>query len=84
MPPWSSLVLSSTQLWHWSLVRLCEQNDMLLLSNNFHPGSIFYDLPNTTDALYSRGALLFFGILLAAFASALEVSLQGVINRIND
>ncbi|KAM0233020.1 hypothetical protein ACHAPO_007486 [Fusarium lateritium] len=36
-------------------------------------GSIFYDLPNTTDALYSRGALLFFGILLAAFASALEI-----------
>ncbi|KPA39399.1 hypothetical protein FLAG1_07752 [Fusarium langsethiae] len=36
-------------------------------------GSIFYNLPNTTDALYSRGALLFFGILLAAFASALEI-----------
>ena len=36
-------------------------------------GSIFYNLPNTTDSLYSRGALLFFGILLAAFASALEV-----------
>ncbi|RFN52729.1 p-loop containing nucleoside triphosphate hydrolase [Fusarium flagelliforme] len=35
-------------------------------------GSIFYNLPNTTDSLYSRGALLFFGILLAAFASALE------------
>ena len=36
-------------------------------------GSIFYNLPNTTDSLYSRGALLFFGILLAAFASALDV-----------
>lgn len=35
-------------------------------------GSIFYDLPNTTSALYSRGALLFFAILLASFASAIE------------
>ena len=37
-------------------------------------GSVFYNLPNDTGALYSRGALLFFAILLAAFASALEVS----------
>ncbi|KEF51094.1 ATPase [Exophiala aquamarina CBS 119918] len=36
-------------------------------------GSIFYDLPNNTDSLYSRGALLFFAILLASFASALEI-----------
>jgi ATP-binding cassette subfamily G (WHITE) protein 2 (PDR) len=36
-------------------------------------GSVFYNLPNTTGALYGRGALLFFGIQLAAFASALEV-----------
>ncbi|KAL8782450.1 MAG: hypothetical protein Q9213_005380 [Squamulea squamosa] len=36
-------------------------------------GSVFYNLPNNTGSLYSRGALLFFGILLAAFASALEV-----------
>lgn len=35
--------------------------------------SVFYNLPNETGALYSRGALLFFAILLAAFASALEV-----------
>jgi hypothetical protein len=38
-------------------------------------GSVFYNLPNDTGALYSRGALLFFAIQLAAFASALEVSL---------
>lgn len=38
-------------------------------------GSIFYNLPNDTSSLYSRGALLFFAILLAAFASALEVRL---------
>ena len=36
-------------------------------------GSIFYNLANDTGSLYSRGALLFFAILLAAFASALEV-----------
>jgi hypothetical protein len=36
-------------------------------------GSIFYNLPNDTGSLYSRGALLFFAILLASFASALEV-----------
>ena len=38
-------------------------------------GSIFYNLHNDTDALYSRGALLFFATLLASFASALEVRL---------
>lgn len=38
-------------------------------------GSVFYNLPNTTGALYSRGALLFFAILLAAFSSVLEVGL---------
>lgn len=38
-------------------------------------GSVFYDLPNDTSSLYSRGALIFFAILLAAFASALEVRL---------
>ncbi|XTI88346.1 ABC transporter-like protein [Cenococcum geophilum] len=36
-------------------------------------GSVFYNLPNETSALYSRGALLFFAVLLAAFASALEI-----------
>ena len=36
-------------------------------------GSVFYNLPNDTGSLYSRGALIFFAILLAAFASALEV-----------
>ena len=36
-------------------------------------GSVFYNLPNNTGSLYSRGALIFFSIQLAAFASALEV-----------
>jgi len=38
-------------------------------------GSVFYNLENNTDALYSKGALLFFSILMAAFASSLEVSI---------
>jgi hypothetical protein len=38
-------------------------------------GSVFYNLPDNTGALYSRGALLFFAILLAALASAMEVRL---------
>jgi ATP-binding cassette subfamily G (WHITE) protein 2 (PDR) len=36
-------------------------------------GSVFYNLPDNTNALYSRGALLFFAILMAAFASSLEI-----------
>ncbi|KAK9429132.1 ABC-2 type transporter-domain-containing protein [Lipomyces doorenjongii] len=35
--------------------------------------SVFYNLPQTTGSFYSRGALLFFAILLNAFASALEI-----------
>jgi len=37
-------------------------------------GSVFYNLDETTDSFYSRGVLLFFAILLNAFASAMEVS----------
>ncbi|KAI9054497.1 hypothetical protein LZ554_001655 [Drepanopeziza brunnea f. sp. 'monogermtubi'] len=36
-------------------------------------GSVFYNLENNTAALYSKGALLFFAILMAAFQSALEI-----------
>ena len=39
-------------------------------------GSVFYNLKNETAALYSKGALLFFAILMAAFQSALEVSIN--------
>ena len=57
------------------------RNDMtILLSGIFGNtvialiiGSVFYDLDNSTESLYSRGALLFFGILMAAFSSSLEV-----------
>jgi ATP-binding cassette, subfamily G (WHITE), member 2, PDR len=37
--------------------------------------SVFFNLQNDTAALYSKGALLFFSILMAAFQSMLEVSL---------
>ncbi|GAA5895664.1 hypothetical protein JCM6882_000364 [Rhodosporidiobolus microsporus] len=35
--------------------------------------SVFYNLPQTSSSFYSRGALLFFSILLNAFGSALEI-----------
>ena len=36
-------------------------------------GSVFYNLQHDTSSFYSRGALLFFAVLLNAFSSALEV-----------
>ncbi|KAL8695772.1 MAG: hypothetical protein Q9224_003171 [Gallowayella concinna] len=36
-------------------------------------GSVFYNLPADTQSFYSRGALLFFAILLNAFSSYLEI-----------
>lgn len=36
-------------------------------------GSCFYNMPSNTGSFYSRGALLFFAILLNAFSSFLEI-----------
>ncbi|KAI5778459.1 ABC-2 type transporter-domain-containing protein [Geopyxis carbonaria] len=36
-------------------------------------GSVFYDLPADSSSFFSRGALLFFAVLMNAFASALEI-----------
>ena len=36
-------------------------------------GSVFYNLDNTTNSFFSRGALIFFAILMNAFGSALEI-----------
>ncbi|ODN86312.1 ATP-binding cassette, subfamily G (WHITE), member 2, PDR [Cryptococcus wingfieldii CBS 7118] len=36
-------------------------------------GSVFYNLEDNTSSFYSRGALLFFAILMSAFSSALEI-----------
>ena len=36
-------------------------------------GSVFYNMPSTTDSFRSRGATLFFAVLLNAFGAALEI-----------
>ena len=36
-------------------------------------GSVFYQMPEDVTSFYSRGALLFFAVLLNAFSSALEI-----------
>ncbi|KAF9887930.1 hypothetical protein FE257_009452 [Aspergillus nanangensis] len=36
-------------------------------------GSVFFNLPKTTESFYARSALLFFAVLLNAFSSALEI-----------
>lgn len=36
-------------------------------------GSVFYNLTNSTQSFYERGALIFFAILMNAFGSALEI-----------
>lgn len=36
-------------------------------------GSIFFNLANDTNSFYGRGGLIFFALLLSAFASVLEV-----------
>lgn len=38
--------------------------------------SIFYNLPADTSSFYSRGALLFYAILMNAFSSVLEVCIM--------
>jgi hypothetical protein len=44
-------------------------------------GSVFFNLPQTTNSFYSRSAMLFFAVLLNAFGSALEVCvLSSVLN----
>lgn len=35
--------------------------------------SVFYNLKDSTSSFFSRGALLFYAVLINAFASALEV-----------
>ena len=46
-------------------------------------GSVFYNLPRDTSSFYYRGALLFFAILLNAFASFLEVWVYHVFYAMN-
>lgn len=51
-----------------TLTQLFGNNAMALII-----GSIFYNLDDTTNSFYARGALLFFAILMNAFGSALEI-----------
>jgi ATP-binding cassette subfamily G (WHITE) protein 2 (PDR) len=37
-------------------------------------GTVFYNLQDKTSSFFSRGSLLFFAVLINAFASALEVT----------
>lgn len=53
-----------------TIFQLCGNSVMALIVS-----SVFFNLPADTSSFYSRGALLFFAILLSAFASALEVGL---------
>jgi hypothetical protein len=43
--------------------------------------SVFFNLPATTDSFFSRGALLFYAVLIAAFSSALEVNLIDTVDE---
>lgn len=47
-------------------------------------GSVFYNLPADTTSFFSRGVLLFYAVLLAAFASALEVCQNSVYANSNE
>jgi hypothetical protein len=40
-------------------------------------GSIFFNLHDDTNSFYGRGGLIFFALLLSAFASVLEVTERG-------
>lgn len=41
-------------------------------------GSVFYNMPTDTSSFFLRGALLFFAVLMNAFASILEVCLPSL------
>ncbi|KAE8144241.1 ABC-2 type transporter-domain-containing protein [Aspergillus avenaceus] len=73
---------------YWMQVRLCLRRGFLRLKGDASMtittifanslmalviSSCFYNLDETTNSYFARGALLFFGVLLNAFASALEI-----------
>jgi ABC-type multidrug transport system ATPase subunit len=73
---------------YWMQIRLCLRRGFLRLKGDMSMtlstvignsimaliiASVFYNLDDTTGTYFSRGALLFFAILLNAFASALEL-----------
>lgn len=73
---------------YWMQARLCLWRGLLRLQGDMSMtiasvignsvlgviiSTVFLDLPNNTDSFFQRGALLFFAILLNAFASSLEI-----------
>ncbi|KAI1484553.1 ABC-2 type transporter-domain-containing protein [Biscogniauxia mediterranea] len=72
----------------YSQVLICIKRGFLRLRNNYPPvlagiigntiiaiviGSVFYNLGNTTDSLEKRAVLLFFSLMVTAFAPAFEI-----------
>ena len=70
---------------------MCLKRGLLRLKNNYPPvvagvvansilalvvGSVFYNLPETSDSLDKRAVLLFFSLMICAFAPAFEVRLD--------
>jgi ABC-type multidrug transport system permease subunit len=65
-------------LWRsWTLLKGDPSIPITMLLTNFFEAliisSIFYNLPQNTDSLFQRGILLFFIVLINAFASILEI-----------
>ncbi|PLB37099.1 pleiotropic drug resistance family ABC transporter [Aspergillus candidus] len=73
---------------YWMQIRLCLRRGFQRLKGDmsmtlatvignsamaFIVSSVFYNLDETTESYFSRGALLFFAILLNAFSSSLEI-----------
>ncbi|TAQ91217.1 hypothetical protein B7494_g440 [Chlorociboria aeruginascens] len=69
-------------------ILICIQRGFLRLRNNYVPavstvfanailaiivGSVFYNLPNTTDSMDQRAVLIFFSLMICAFSPAFEV-----------
>ncbi|PGH33976.1 hypothetical protein GX50_03213 [[Emmonsia] crescens] len=84
----SNRAKSPYTLSYWMQIRLCMwrgfqrlMGDMTMALTSiigtvvmaFIIASIFYNLPNDSSSFFSRGALLFFAILMNAFASSLEI-----------
>ncbi|ESZ90511.1 multidrug resistance protein CDR1 [Sclerotinia borealis F-4128] len=69
-------------------ILICLQRGFLRLRNNYVPavstvfanailaivvGSVFYDLPDTSDSMDQRAVLIFFSLMICAFSPAFEV-----------
>ncbi|KLJ06286.1 ATPase [Blastomyces silverae] len=84
----SSRAKSPYTISYWMQIRLCMWRGVQRLKGDLSMtltsiignfvlalivASVFYDLPNDTSSFFSRGALIFFGILMNALATTLEI-----------